>query len=381
MEHAMPETVSKFTAQTIDLRGDGRILLYPRGAKGTYQARIKVPNSTGFVIKTTKTNRLHEATAFAVSLYDELYHHVKQGGALKSSPTYKAVYEEWILYEKRRGITDTVNRYSVPFFAKDPIDRINEARLTDFWLHRRSTFLKRRASNNTLLRECTYMNGLFRYAKAKGYITFIPELNPLEIAPEKTRRPTFTEREWRIITRHMREWLKLLTSKTVHHNPVHIRDRVIAINYFLILANTGIRVGEARTLRWRDVRTSKDGFTIIVVKGKTGEREVVAQKGTATYFDRIKQYTGNQDLVFCHPDGEPIGSLKKAFASLLESAKVPKGARTIYSLRHLYATFRLQHGTNPYLLAKNMGTSVEMIEKHYGHIINSDMAEQITKLR
>ena len=40
--------------------------------------------------------------------------------------------------------------------------------------------------------------------------------------------------------------------------------------------------------------------------------------------------------------------------------------RSVYSLRHTYATFRLQHGTNVYWLKKNMGTSVAMIERHYG---------------
>jgi len=39
---------------------------------------------------------------------------------------------------------------------------------------------------------------------------------------------------------------------------------------------------------------------------------------------------------------------------------------TLYSLRHTYATFRLQNGTNVYWLKKNMGTSVTMIERHYG---------------
>ncbi len=36
--------------------------------------------------------------------------------------------------------------------------------------------------------------------------------------------------------------------------------------------------------------------------------------------------------------------------------------RSIYSLRHTYATFCLQNGTNVYWLQKNMG----MIERHYG---------------
>ena len=40
--------------------------------------------------------------------------------------------------------------------------------------------------------------------------------------------------------------------------------------------------------------------------------------------------------------------------------------RTIYSLRYTYATFRLENGTNVYWLKQYMGTSVQMIERHYG---------------
>ena len=40
--------------------------------------------------------------------------------------------------------------------------------------------------------------------------------------------------------------------------------------------------------------------------------------------------------------------------------------RSIYSLRHTYATLRLENGTNVYWLKQNMGTSVTMIERHYG---------------
>ena len=41
----------------------------------------------------------------------------------------------------------------------------------------------------------------------------------------------------------------------------------------------------------------------------------------------------------------------------------------------------LQADNNPYILAKNMGTSVEMIEKFYGHILNPDIFRPSRKLR
>ena len=39
----------------------------------------------------------------------------------------------------------------------------------------------------------------------------------------------------------------------------------------------------------------------------------------------------------------------------------------------------LQADNNPYILAKNMGTSVEMIEKFYGHILTPDIVSSIKK--
>ena len=53
--------------------------------------------------------------------------------------------------------------------------------------------------------------------------------------------------------------------------------------------------------------------------------------------------------------------------------------RTIYSLRHFYGTQRLKGNINPYHLSKQMGTSVEMIEKYYGHILTLDVIDSITK--
>ena len=89
------------------------------------------------------------------------------------------------------------------------------------------------------------------------------------------------------------------------------------------------------------------------------------------------------DYVFASPEGKPIGSFKKSFASLLKSAKVEKDShgnhRTIYSLRHTYATFRLQEGVHQFILARNMGTSTAMLEKHYGHTSNVASAAEMAK--
>ena len=73
--------------------------------------------------------------------------------------------------------------------------------------------------------------------------------------------------------------------------------------------------------------------------------------------------------------GTPIDSFKKGFNALLEAAGFVyhdrRDKHALYSLRHSYGTFRLttkrdKRATSK-SLALQMGTSVRMIEKYYGH--------------
>ena len=99
--------------------------------------------------------------------------------------------------------------------------------------------------------------------------------------------------------------------------------------------------------------------------------------------DELGKVPPDDEVIFSHKDGTPIQTMKTAFQSLLKFAGVPiernGGSRTIYSLRHFYATMRLSNDTSPFLLAKQMGTSVEMLEKFYGQTVSSELAAQITK--
>ena len=69
-----------------------------------------------------------------------------------------------------------------------------------------------------------------------------------------------------------------------------------------------------------------------------------------------------------------IQSLLKESELLLSSSGK---RRSTYCFRHTYATFRLIEGVDVYFLAKQMGTSVQMIEEHYGHITPVKNADRI----
>jgi integrase len=83
----------------------------------------------------------------------------------------------------------------------------------------------------------------------------------------------------------------------------------------------------------------------------------------------------NKSCVFRRKDGsDPSSSFQKMFENFLREHNLLEDPRTgqnrvFYSLRHTYATLALTHDEVPiHTLAKQMGTSVLMIEKHYSHL-------------
>lgn len=391
-------------ADRIDVRGDGRVILYKRpGLKNPkWQARIRVPNAAGYKIVTTKTANDREAERFALDLYESLYMHVKAGGSVQSK-TFKQVFEEWKKHVTTMGTSrggswdatiDRVATYALKFFGTFRIEQIGASEFSEFWAWRKSNFSKKQPSNGTLRRERTSLMPVFKYALTKGYISKLPEAAPPKAASE--RRPTFSPKEWKAIQDAMLDWVR--AGKPLGK----WRDRYVAQHAFVALAYTGLRPGELRSLRWGDVwsvKAENGDYYAGHARGKTGVREFVFQPGSEVSIkllhklrceelseqnpDANSPRPGPHDPVFCHPDGSPIGSYKHSFESLLKAAKVDQKKngvnRTIYSLRHLYATARLSKEASPFLLARQMGTSVEMLEKHYGQTVTTTLAAQITK--
>jgi integrase len=80
------------------------------------------------------------------------------------------------------------------------------------------------------------------------------------------------------------------------------------------------------------------------------------------------------DYVFRVAGKDMTTPFGKMFARLLERLNLLHDTRngkprTMYSLRHYYATMALTYNRmTVYTLAKHLGASVAMIEQHYGHV-------------
>jgi integrase len=178
----------------------------------------------------------------------------------------------------------------------------------------------------------------------------------------------------------------------------------------LILANSGMRVGEANNLRVSDLERFTDergrenyAFN---VNGKTGKRYVILRATAKRYVDRClernerwrnewattalkgtkphnRKTAQHDDWLFRMPDGNKIITLIDQFNAVLEREKLTHNADgekyTLYSLRHFYAVQMLRHGrVNVFDIARNMGTSVQIIENYYGkHATAQELATRL----
>jgi integrase len=125
---------------------------------------------------------------------------------------------------------------------------------------------------------------------------------------------------------------------------------------------------ELCTLRVRDFRA--DLGTLSIRDGKTGPRDIVLTEEAIGYFKEISAGRAPDALLLPKDGGSSWGKSHhiRPMRKAVSKAKLPKDC-TIYSLRHTYASQSILAGMNLKLLAENMGTSIRMLEDHYGKFI------------
>ena len=372
---------------------DGQIVLYQRAdhIDPKWQTRITIPGHKGVIRKSLDTRNLDDATRTALNLWDELYIKVKQGGSLRSK-SYKAVAQEFLKDLERRANTtfettqDRLAPYSMTYFAGTMIDEIGKLELAQYETWRLKNGRKKAPCDNTLRAERSAMMGVFKWANAKGYLNKIPDIS--QPKAKDNRRPDFTKSEIQFLFAAMEGYVNARPNSRIR------RDRAMLCDYVRFMTFSGLRVGEARNLTWKDLQLrtmNGQQHLVLLVSGKTGSRETIPQpEAAAVLMDmKIRRTAENggkltpDEPIFRNEAGKPVGSFKKGFQTLLEYAKLDEVSsnkrRVIYSLRHSYATQMMADSTNLFYLAKNMGTSVEMLERFYGHVAGEDMAKALGK--
>jgi integrase len=146
----------------------------------------------------------------------------------------------------------------------------------------------------------------------------------------------------------------------------------------LFAAATGLRPGEWLALERRDVdraarvvyvrRALRNG-RIKTPKTKASLRAVPLQAVALAALDELRRET-ESPLLFASVRGGHIDlhNFRNRVWKPAQKAAGITPLRRVYDLRHTFATFALRAGISTFDLSRYMGTSLAMIDRHYGHL-------------
>ena len=142
---------------------------------------------------------------------------------------------------------------------------------------------------------------------------------------------------------------------------------------------TGARYGELRTVLVSDY--DKTRRVLSIRQGKTGPRSVPLSDAAAQLFDRLRKAKLPGAYLLTRDDGQPWqhSDQDKLMREAVKKAKLPHGT-VYYTLRHTFIANALTNGIDIHTVAKLCGTSVPMIEKHYGKLLHSDARAKLNRI-
>ena len=387
---------------SVQLR-DGDVVMFRRVDSPLWQFRYRIKNGD-WHRQSTKKASIELAVEVACEAYDLARFRQRLG--LAHNARSFAQIAATTLEELRRQIdaargktaadsyVSCIERYFLPYFGDKQFEQLTHQDIVDFELWRdRQMAKKPRAS--TLMNFASAWNRLRETGVRHGWISpnaKIPKLTTVGI--KSVARPAFTRAEIDQLLAAMPEWM------TQGRLAIEKITRPLLRDYVEMLLYTGMRHGtEALGIRWQHVSWHTDKgvrYLRIWVSGKTGGRWLIAKHAAVAVLQRLharqsdiaemdfeQLLTSNcSELVFRTSDLHQPARLDGAFKRLLKDVNLLRDsagqARTLYSLRHTYATLELlENSTDIHTLARQMGNSVLMIERHYSKLSATMAAERL----
>jgi len=281
----------------------------------------------------------------------------------------------------------------VPVLGNKPINQLSFKDIEEL-AGERVKNMGHEPTKSTLKTHNAALSKVLTEAVMRGYMTEAQKPVLLTVGRSTERRPEFSLAEIKILLKGFDGWISLATEE-------QLEIRRLLKDYVEVLLDTGARPGrELLELRWANLKYAEDKTKLIINfnLSKTGKRTAVGRTMAIVALERIahRNYahsldslilSQNADHIFRHKSKydkliRPI-NFEKQMAFYLEHLKMLKcpitgNKRTFYSIRHTYATFALTYDKiNIHTLARQMGTSVVMIEKHYSHLDAEKAIEQL----
>ena len=395
------QKLSYLPPSLIPLR-DGEVIIFRRPDSPYWHCRFKRQNK--WERFSTKQASIENAVQVACEAYDEARFRQRLGLARKA-PNFTEIAHA-TLYELRRdldaGIGKSVyasyitciERYFIPYFQEKRLEDLTYTDITEFeiWRNRQMKLIPKAS---TLMNFASAWTKLQNVAIHKGWLSERASIPKLTTRGMKSKtRPAFSREEVDSLLRFMDAWC--LEGRL----EVERLTRPLLRDYVEMLLLTGMRHGtEALNICWNNIEWHTQGekkYLRIWVNGKTGGRWLIAkhravdvlkrlhsrQKAVCDIpFERLFERRA-KEKIFVFPDGHQPQRIDGAFKRLMRDSGLGVNAegeqRTLYSLRHTYATLELiENKIDIHTLAKQMGNSAAMIERHYSKLTPTMVADKL----
>lgn len=415
--------------ETTHIISEGELVLYKRERSSIWQCRYKVGGV--WQRASTKERKLREAKEVAKEL--RITAEIRKRDNLPvitrkfrdvAKLAVQRMEQKLINGDGKVSYKDyirIINEYLIPILGNRLITNIDQAAL-DHLEAERILMMGKAPSKSTLLSQNAALNMVFDEAVLRNFLT---DLNrpKLEAKGKKSdRHPAFELKELQAVLINFPAWIERAKNEKSRAIREVMRD------YVEMLIDTGARPGkELLDLKWKHIEFSMSPIDIdtgtienvdddpdkrvvatdfrrvveMVVTGKVGRRKTLGRLPTVKVLERISRRNygiknsvadpfkgvitpNNDDYVLRTKDKRDVSS---SFQHMLERYldehnllydPQTEQNRVFYSFRHTYATLALTHDKVPiHTLAKQMGTSVLMIEKHYSHLKVFEAIEQL----
>lgn len=410
---------------------EGEIIVYRRERSSIWQCRYKVGGI--WQRASTKHRNLNEAKEFAKEL--RITAEIRKRNNLPVITRKFRDVAKLTVERLKKKLDDGDGKVSykdyiriieqnlIPILGNRLITNIDRDAL-DHLASERTKLLGRALSKSTALSQNAALNLIFDEAVQRNFLTEINRPKLEAKGRKSVRHPAFDLHELQAVLYNFDGWIARAKNDRVREMREIMRD------YVEMLVDTGARPGkELMNLKWKQIKYSAnptfkktgiiqegvdgdDAEEIIehdlrqtvelMVSGKTDSRKTIGRQPTVRALSRIaKRVYGVRNPVIdplkniATPDNDDYvlrtaidkkdvsGSFQNMLEQYLKEHNLlfdpyTETNRVFYSFRHTYATLALTYDKVPiHTLAKQMGTSVGMIEKHYSHLKVTEAVEQL----
>lgn len=326
---------------------------------------------------TKKNGRRHIKKSTEKLLQDTIVDFYKND---ENEPYMESVFYEWIDRKLSFGEIEkqTYERYEADFkrfFHDSKISKLKFRYITEMDLeefikisiHKKNLTAKAYSNMKTLI------NGIFKYAKKKGYtnISITAFMGDLDISNKVFAKRRKTDQECVFSEEEMQKLIKY-----AWENPT------LGNMGYLLSAYTGMRVGEIVSLKWEDVKESyiyvhrtqikyhdDNGKEVHEVrdtpKTEAGIRNVTIVKNLRPVLKKLRQINPFTEYIF-EKNGVPVTKhvLDMCLYRACEKTNIPR--RSMHVLRKTYATRLLNSRVDEAIIINQMGhTDIKTTKGYY----------------